>query len=68
MVITMPFIGKIYDSVKTRYVVAFEMLLVLIEAKFKLGQNRSVADQRSMANALRRAGKVELADLIEPHL
>jgi len=28
MVITMPFIGKIYDSVRTRYVVAFEMLLI----------------------------------------
>ena len=28
MVITMPFIGKIYDTVRTRYVVAFEMLLI----------------------------------------
>lgn len=28
MVITMPFIGRIYDSVKTRYVVAFQMLLI----------------------------------------
>lgn len=28
MVITMPFIGRIYDTVRTRYVVAFEMLLI----------------------------------------
>ena len=28
MVITMPFIGKIYDSLRTRYVVAFEMMLI----------------------------------------
>jgi len=28
MVVTMPFIGKIYDTVRTRYVVAFEMLLI----------------------------------------
>jgi len=28
MVVTMPFIGKLYDSVRTRYVVAFEMLLI----------------------------------------
>ena len=28
MVITMPFIGKIYDTMRTRYVVAFELLLI----------------------------------------
>lgn len=28
MVITMPFIGKIYDTVRTHYVVCFEMLLI----------------------------------------
>ena len=30
MVITMPFIGKVYDTVRTRYVVAFEMLLIAL--------------------------------------
>lgn len=28
MVITMPFIGKLYDTLRTRYVVAFEMVLI----------------------------------------
>lgn len=30
MVVTMPFIGKVYDTVKTRYVVAFQMLLISV--------------------------------------
>ena len=46
-------------------VVAFEIPIAKIEAKFKLGQNRSAADQRSMATELRQCGNSALADLIE---
>ena len=65
---TLPDLDATTHANLVQAVVAFEIPLLQIEAKFKLGQNRSVADQRSMANALRRGGKVELADLIESRL
>jgi transcriptional regulator len=52
-------------------IVGFEVDITRIEAKFKLGQNRSREDQMKMIRSLRSSGKVEsirLADLIEREL
>ncbi len=48
-------------------IVAFEIPISRLEGKFKLGQNRSVADQQGVYDALRQSGDAEsfaLADLM----
>jgi transcriptional regulator len=65
---------SVYDSLlkQSRGVVAFAMDIVRIDAKWKMSQNRSVADQRRVVEALRRErsddDSLAVADLIEARL
>jgi len=51
-------------------IVGFSIEITRVEAKFKLGQNRSTEDQKSMLQALQQSndcGSVELANFIKKH-
>ena len=72
-----PWPGDLHEDYFDRMmqgIVAFEIPLIKVEGKFKLGQNRSPEDLRGVHNALSQSGDPEVSPLAElmlqecPHL
>ena len=59
---------ELYQAQMLKGIRAFRLRSTRIEAQWKMSQNRSVQDRRSVINALRAAGNLEVAALIEKTL
>jgi transcriptional regulator len=54
-----------YIDAMLRAIVGFELAITKLEGKWKLSQNRSVADRDGVRDALRRDGNDALANLMD---
>jgi transcriptional regulator len=57
-------VTKAYQNELLSYIVGFRMVMNRVEAKFKLGQNRSLDDQKGMLEGLRETGTPEALSLV----